>query len=122
MLSYVFATLTGDVLAMSRPANIITFIIGVALILVWVRHQEHKKRPAIVPGSISSNKIFSCIQLSAFLAWAAFNAFQLGMTLFFQDLQHLLALQTVIRFLPEPILSVAISTVTGLLVHRTRGG
>ena len=90
MLSYVLASLTTSAAAIGHPANIALLVIGVALIpafVLWVGRQERLGRPAIIPNSLWSNPAFTFICLSTFLAWGAFNAFQFGMTLFFQDVR-----------------------------------
>ena len=124
MLSYVLASLTGDASAMRQPVNITLLAIGVLLIpgfVWWVGRQERLNRPAIIPNSLWSNKTFTFICVAIFLGWGAFNAFQFGMTLFFQNIQLLSPLQTSIRFLPEPLVSVILNIGIGVLVHRVRG-
>ena len=64
--------------------------------------------------------MFTSICIDVFLAWGAFNATEILLTFFFQDIQHLSATQTSLRFLPEPATGFATNIVVGLVVHRVR--
>jgi Major Facilitator Superfamily len=52
-----------------------------------------------------------------FLLWGAFNATELLLTFFFQEVQMLNATKTSIRFLPTPIVGLTVNIVMGM-VHR----
>jgi len=98
-------------------------ITAIALIpgfIVWVGRQEKLGRPAVIPNSLWRNRIFSVICVGVFLVWGVFNGIETYMTLFFQDVQGLSALQTSIRFLPTPVGGIIANIAMGLIAHRVR--
>ncbi|KIY00901.1 uncharacterized protein Z520_03567 [Fonsecaea multimorphosa CBS 102226] len=123
LFSYVFAVLTGNVSSIKSPANIACLSTAAALIpafIFWVGRQEKLNRPAIIPNSLWRNRIFTSVCIDVFLAWGAFNATETLLTFFFQDIQHLSATQTSLRFLPAPASGIATNILMGLAVHRIR--
>jgi nitrate/nitrite transporter NarK len=54
------------------------------------------------------------------MTWGVFNAIETFLTLFFQDVQEISAIQTSLRFLPSPFAGAAANIVMGLLAHRIR--
>ncbi len=119
----VASVLTGNVSSIKSPTNIACLSIAVALIpafVFWVGRQEKLDRPAIIPNSLWRNKVFTSICIDVFLAWGAFNATETLLTFFFQDIQHLSATQTSLRFLPAPAAGLATNIVMGLAVHKVR--
>jgi nitrate/nitrite transporter NarK len=103
------------------PPNIAC--LGIAFILLpafvfWVSRQERLGRPAIIPNSLWRNRVFTCICIVVFFSWAVFNAFQYFLTLFFQEVQDLSAIQTSVRFLPMVVSGCLTNAGTGLLVPR----
>ena len=117
------SVLTGNVSSIKSPTNIVCLSIAVALIpgfILWVGRQERLGRPAIIPNSLWRNVVFTSICIDVFLTWGAFNATETLLTFFFQDVQHLSATQTSLRFLPSPASGIATNIVMGLVVHRVR--
>lgn len=97
--------------------------IAVALIpcfILWVGRQEKLGRPAIIPNSLWRNRIFSVICVGVLVTWGVFNALESYLTLFFQDVQQISAMQTALRFLPTPVAGALTNMVMGLVVHRFR--
>lgn len=106
-----------------QPATLSTLVISIVLIPVfiyWVGRQERLGRPAIIPNSLWRNRVFTTICIGVFITWGVFNAVETLLTLFFQDVQEISAIQTSIRFLPEPIVGALANIVMGLLVHKIR--
>jgi hypothetical protein len=54
------------------------------------------------------------------LSWAVINVMEWFFSLFFQDVQHLSALETSLRFIPSIISGSALNIATGFLAHRFR--
>jgi predicted MFS family arabinose efflux permease len=54
------------------------------------------------------------------MIWGIFNAIETFLTLFFQDVQEISAIQTSIRFLPTPIAGAITNIVMGLIAHKVR--
>jgi hypothetical protein len=98
--------ISGETAKIREPTTLgllITAILLVPAFVVWVGRQERLGRPAIVPNSLWRNRVFSVICLGVFITWGVFNAIETYLTLFFQDVQKISAIQTSIRFLPAPI-------------------
>lgn len=123
MFSYVFSVLTAGSSHFLAPASLSLFSIAAALIPIfafYIRRQERLNRKAIFPASIWGNRVFTCLCIAVFLMWGAFEALQFFLTLFFQSIQGLTALQTSLRFLPMVIAGAATNILTGWLVKRVR--
>jgi nitrate/nitrite transporter NarK len=115
--------LTGNTADIREPLVIALFTIGLALIptfIFWVGRQERLGRPAIIPNSLWRNRVFTCICLSVFLTWGFFNAVEILITFYFQYVQEITAIQTSVRFLPEPVSGALTNIAMGLIVHRVR--
>ncbi|KAF2478124.1 MFS general substrate transporter [Lindgomyces ingoldianus] len=100
-------------------------IIAISIILIpvfifWVGRQEKLGRPAIIPNSLWRNRIFTSICIGVFLTWGVFNAIETFLSLFFQDVQEISAIQSSIRFLPAPISGALANLVMGLIAHKVR--
>ena len=121
MLSYVFAMITSSTSTIHHPPNIALLAISGALIpsfILWVGRQEKLGRPAIIPNSIWRKTDFTSICITVFLCWAQFNAFGYFATLFIQDIQHVSALQTSLRFLPLVAVGFGTNMVAGYLMDK----
>lgn len=97
--------------------------IAVALIpvfVLWVGRQERLGRPAIIPNSLWRNRIFTTVCVMVFCIWGAFNSLETILTFYFQDVQHLSATQTSLRFLPSPVSGLAANIIVGMFVHKVR--
>lgn len=86
----------------------------------WVERQERLGKPAIIPNSLWKNRSFTCICISVFMVWGAFNATEQLSSFYFQYVQRLTAIDTSVRFLPAPVGGVLANIVAGLVVHRVR--
>lgn len=99
---------------------LITAVILIPAFIIWVGRQERLGRPAIIPNSLWRNRIFSVICVGVFITWGIFNALETYLTLYFQDVQHLSAIQTSVRFLPTPVAGALTNIAMGLISHRVR--
>ncbi|KAI9797223.1 MAG: hypothetical protein M1835_001579 [Candelina submexicana] len=121
LLSYVFAMVTASSSKLRSPTNIALLTLALLLLpifVLWVSRQERLSRPAIIPNSLWRNTVFTCICITVFFTWAVFNAYQYFITLFFQKVQGLSAIQTSIRFLPMVFSGCVTNVGTGFLVQR----
>jgi Na+/melibiose symporter-like transporter len=117
------STVASSTQTIREPVNIALLTIGLLLLplfVYWMSHQKRHHKPILIPNSLWSNKVFTCICLAVFLTWGSFNALQAIMTFFFQDVQHYSPIQTSLYFLPGPIAGVATNAAMALLVHRIR--
>jgi Na+/melibiose symporter-like transporter len=111
---------TGKIREPTTLGLLITAICLIPGFILWVGRQERLRRPAIIPNSLWRNRIFSVICIGVFITWGVFNAIETYLTLFFQDVQKLSAIQTSVRFLPTPIAGALANIVMGLIAHRVR--
>lgn len=104
-----------------KAQNIVLLVISLLLLpafCFWEDRQVKRQKVALIPNSLWRNLSFTFICTSMFLTWAGFNAFQYMCTLFFQEVQHISALQTSIRFLPMVVTGVLTNIVAGYLVAK----
>jgi MFS family permease len=123
MFSYVLSVLASGVSHFLAPASITLFSIAVAIIPIfafYVRRQERLGQKVIIPPSLWGNRVFTSLCITVFFTWGIFNAVQFFLTLFFQEVQELSAIQTSLRFLPMVITGAATNIATGWLVKRVR--
>lgn len=121
MLSYVFAMVTAGASTIRHPSNIALLAITVVLMpsfVFWVGRQEKLGKPAIIPNSIWRKAEFTAICIAVLLCWAQFNAFSYFATLFIQDIQHVSALQTSLRFLPMVVVGFGVNMSCGFLMDK----
>lgn len=121
MLSYVLAMITSSTSTIRHPPNIALLAIAGTLMpsfVFWVGRQEKLGRPAIIPNSIWRKTEFTSICITVFLCWAQFNAVSYFATLFIQDIQHVSALQTSLRFLPMAVFGLATNMVCGYVMDK----
>ena len=85
-----------------------------------MRRQERQGKPALIPNSLWANLPFTTICILVLLSWAVVNSMELFFSLFFQKVQHLSALQSSIRFLPNALGGCIMTICTGMLIHRLR--
>ncbi|OBT39729.1 hypothetical protein VE00_09844 [Pseudogymnoascus sp. WSF 3629] len=123
LFSYVLSVLASGASHFLAPASITLFSIATALIpafVFYVKRQERLGLKAIIPPSIWSNRVFASLCTTVFIIWGTFNAVQFFLTLFFQSVQSLSAIQTSLRFLPMVITGTGTNFLTGWLVKRVR--
>ncbi|KAH8884408.1 putative transporter [Thozetella sp. PMI_491] len=123
LASYVFAVITADTAEIRAPLNIGLIVLAGVLVAsfgFWMHYQEKSGRMPLIPNSLWSNAAFTTICIMVLLAWAVMNSLEFFFSLFFQEVQHLTALEAAIRFLPNIVLGVALNFATGMLVHKIR--
>lgn len=123
MFSYVLSVLAGGSAHFLEPASITLLSIAIVLIPIFVFHihrQERFGRKVIMPPSLWTNRVFTSLCITVFVVWGVFNAIEYFLTLFYQTIQSLSAIQTSMRFLPMVFTGAAANFVTGWLVKRVR--
>lgn len=121
--AYLFSLISESTSTVRDPTTLALLIISIALVpafIFWVGRQERLGKPAIIPNSLWRNRIFTTICIGVFMTWGVFNAIESFLTLFFQDVQQISAIQTSIRFLPAPLTGAISNMVMGLLAHKVR--
>ncbi|KAK2594634.1 hypothetical protein QQS21_007671 [Conoideocrella luteorostrata] len=120
-LSYLFAILSTDVYKIRQAQSIVLvslITISLPLFVFWVHRQVLLGKPALIPNSLWKNTAFSSICGTVALSFGVTTAMELFASLFFQEVQHLSALQTGIRILPSLVVGVFLNFTTGLFVDR----
>ncbi|TVY15957.1 putative MFS-type transporter [Lachnellula arida] len=119
ILLYLFSVLASGthnfVTATSLSLTVVAILIIPAFVL-WVRKQERLGQKAIIPPSLWGNKVFASLCFIVFIVWGCFNATQYFISLYFQLVQGLSAIQTSLRFLPQAFMGLGTSLLTGWLV------
>jgi MFS family permease len=123
LFSYVFSIVAGSASSFLDPASLTLFSIAVLLIPIFYfysRRQERLGLKVIIPPSLWNNRVFTSLCITVFFIWGGFDAVQYFMTLFYQSVQSLSALQTSVRFLPMVVVGAGTNFLTGWLVKRVR--
>lgn len=123
LFSYVLSVLASGLSKFIAPASITLSSIAVLLVPAFAFYslrQERLERKIIIPPSLWKNKVFTSLCISVFITWGIMNAVQFFLTLFFQEVQSLSAIQTSVRFVPMVVTGTAVNIATGWLVKRVR--
>ncbi|RDW61654.1 hypothetical protein BP5796_11546 [Coleophoma crateriformis] len=123
LLSYVLSVLAGGTSHFVAPVPLTLFSIAVLLLpifAVYSRRQEHLGNKIVIPPSIWNNRVFTCLCITIFITFGIFDVMLSFLTLFFQSVQGLSALDASIRFVPMALTELLTNFVTGWLVKRTR--
>ncbi|KAL8888720.1 MAG: hypothetical protein Q9215_003904 [Flavoplaca cf. flavocitrina] len=121
LLSYVLAIVTGSSSSIREPLNATLLTIAAVLVPVfvyWVGRQEHLGKPALIPNSLWKIPAFTAVCLMVLISWGVMNSMEYFISLFYQEVQELSALQASLRFVPGLIVGFCLNVATGLLVHR----
>ncbi|TKA74600.1 hypothetical protein B0A55_05432 [Friedmanniomyces simplex] len=119
--SYVLAELSADINNIRAASNISLLCTSIALIpsfVLWMRHQEKRSKPALIPNKIWKNLAFSCVCVMVLLANAVANCMELFSSLFFQEVQGTTALGASLRMLPNLLVGAFVNVITGVLVDK----
>jgi MFS family permease len=123
ILSYVLSVLANGASHFVAPVPLTLFSIAILLLptfAIYSRHQERLGRKIVIPPSIWNNRVFTCLCITIFIMFGIFDVMLFFLTLFFQSVQGLWALDTSIRFLPVAVTGLLTNFLTGWLVKRTR--
>uniref|UniRef100_A0A0D2XNW8 Major facilitator superfamily (MFS) profile domain-containing protein n=1 Tax=Fusarium oxysporum (strain Fo5176) TaxID=660025 RepID=A0A0D2XNW8_FUSOF len=110
-----------DVYHIKEPGTIVILCLGVLalpLFIGWMHRQHNSDLPVLIPNSFWDNSAFVSICATIALSFGVLTSLELFASLFFQEIQHLSALQTAIRILPSMVVGVILNFSTGLFVHK----
>ncbi|KAM5350996.1 hypothetical protein ACJ41O_003719 [Fusarium nematophilum] len=113
--------LAADVYRIRQPASIVMLCLSSLALLAfifWVHRRVQVGKRALIPNSLWKNATFSSICVTIALSFAVLNSMELFCSLFFQEVQHLSALQASIRILPCTLVGALVNLVMGLFVHK----
>ncbi|QMW28604.1 hypothetical protein G4B84_003893 [Aspergillus flavus NRRL3357] len=108
----------GIFLSSSSLGMILMCLLMMPAFLGWMNWREKIGKPALIPNSLWQNTAFSSICIMVLFSWAVLNGMETILSLFFQEVQDLPAIQAALRFLPSIISGITLNLGTGLLVHR----
>ncbi|KAG8672327.1 hypothetical protein FPOAC2_05707 [Fusarium poae] len=121
LLCYFLAVISTDVYRVREAGSIVMLCLSLVILplfVVWMHFQVQKGKPTLIPNSFWRNHAFTSICVTIALSNAVVNSLELFSSLFFQEIQHLSALNAAIRILPSVIVGVALNFTTGLVVHK----
>ncbi|KAI3581875.1 major facilitator superfamily domain-containing protein [Fusarium oxysporum f. sp. albedinis] len=121
LISYFLAIISTDVYHIKEPGTIVILCLGVLalpLFIGWMHRQHNLDLPVLIPNSFWDNSAFVSICATIALSFGVLTSLELFASLFFQEIQHLSALQTAIRILPSMVVGVILNFSTGLFVHK----
>ncbi|KAI9368725.1 major facilitator superfamily domain-containing protein [Aspergillus egyptiacus] len=121
LLCYFLAIFSADPSRIkSAEAIVILCCATVALpsFITWAHRQVKTGKPALIPNALWRNMSFSSICATVALSNGVLNSMELFASLFFQEVQHLSALQASIRILPSLIVGVLLNLIVGFFVHK----
>lgn len=121
LFSYALATLSADIENIKKAPNVA--ILTLSLILapafgIWMRYQEKRGMPALIPNSLWKKRAFTSICVIVLLSNAVMNCMELFSSLFFQEVQGHSPLQASLRILPNMLLGIALNFLTGYFVNK----
>ncbi|RYP41581.1 hypothetical protein DL767_000923 [Monosporascus sp. MG133] len=121
MLSYVLAVISNNTSSIREAPQIVLLSIALACIpafAFWMEQQKRRGKPALIPNSLWKTTAFSSICVMVLLTWAMLQSIEYLMSLYFQRVQGVSAIQTSLYFLPNIIIGVVLSVGTGFILHR----
>lgn len=122
LLALMFALTEGNVVGWNSVWIYLLIVMALLLIGIfaaWQWYQEkHTSRAPLMRISILKNGLFSLALLIMAVFFAAFNDYLVYATYFYQDYQHLGALQTTLRFLPTGVGGILTAIVVSRLISK----
>ncbi|KAJ1566565.1 hypothetical protein HK405_009297 [Cladochytrium tenue] len=106
---------------LALPQNIVLLVLSVVLVpafIFWIRRQESRGLPAIIPSAVWRKPEFASACVAVFLSWATANAFAYLCSLYFQNVQRLSPFDASLRFLPNVASGLVANAFVGRLVER----
>ncbi|KAG5657334.1 hypothetical protein KAF25_005898 [Fusarium avenaceum] len=119
-LSHFFAAISIDVHHITKPCNIVLLCCSLAtlpLFFGWMHYQAKRSRPVLIPNAMWTNFAFTTGCINIALSFAVLNSLDLLTSLFFQDIQHLSAVEAATRILPSIAVGIILNVITGHIVH-----
>ncbi|KAI4240100.1 MAG: hypothetical protein L6R40_005339 [Gallowayella cf. fulva] len=117
----VHSIVTGSSSSIREPLNASLTTLAAVLVPVfvgWVSRQERLGKPALIPNSLWKIPAFTAVCSMVLISWGVMNSMEFFVSLFYQDVQELSALQASLRFVPGLVVGFCLNVATGLLVHK----
>ncbi|OJD19332.1 hypothetical protein AJ78_00691 [Emergomyces pasteurianus Ep9510] len=123
ILLYVLAMASSSYRRVSDPQNIALLVVSCVLLVAfpcWMHYQVKRGKPALIPNRLWKRAAFTSICVSVFFCWASLNGIEYFITLYFQRVEGLSALQSSIRFLAHVVMGAAANIATAFLISRVK--
>ncbi|KLJ09898.1 hypothetical protein EMPG_14694 [Blastomyces silverae] len=123
ILLYVLAMASSSYRRVSDPHNIALLVVSCVLLAAfpcWMQYQVRRGKPALIPNRLWKRAAFTSICVSVFFCWASLNGIEYFITLYFQRVEGLSALQSSIRFLSHVVMGAAVNIATAFLISRVK--
>ncbi|KAM0075271.1 hypothetical protein ACKRZS_012666 [Fusarium odoratissimum] len=95
-------------------------MITAVLFVCWMHSRVKNGQVALIPNELWKNPCFSSVCITVALSFAVLNSLDLVTSLYFQEIEHLSALEAAIRMLPSTVVGLTLNITTGLVVHKIR--
>ncbi|CAN8098562.1 unnamed protein product [Discula destructiva] len=123
VMMYILAMVTSDYRNLSRASNIVLLVLcllGILAFPLWMHQQTRRSRPALIPNRLWRQPAFTAACLGVFFCWASLNGIEYFTTLYFQEIQHLSALDSSIRYFSQIVMGTGINIALVYLIPRVR--
>ncbi|KAH7324870.1 major facilitator superfamily transporter [Stachybotrys elegans] len=123
LLMYVLAQTSSSYIRLGYAQNAALLALSLALLAAfpcWMHWQVKRGRPALIPNRLWTNASFTAVCASVFFCWASLNAVEYFITLYFQEVEGVSALQSSLRFIPHPVAGAIVNVCTAWLISRVR--
>ncbi|KAI9151487.1 MFS-type transporter 1 [Paramyrothecium foliicola] len=123
MLCYLLAVISSDTSKIRERGTIVLLCLSAVTLpsfIAWMHYRVSKGKPALIPNSLWRNPAFATICGITALSFSGVNAMELFSNLFFQEVQHLSALESSLRIVPSLVVGVLLGLTIGFFVDRFR--
>ncbi|EXL40761.1 hypothetical protein FOCG_16705 [Fusarium oxysporum f. sp. radicis-lycopersici 26381] len=123
LLTYFLGIISTGIDQVRSPLVLVPFslsMVATALFVYWMHSRVKRNRVALIPNGLWKNLSFTSICITVALSFAVLNSLDLVTSLYFQEIEHLSALEAAIRMLPSTVVGLALNITTGLVVHKIR--
>ncbi|KAK2134217.1 major facilitator superfamily domain-containing protein [Fusarium oxysporum II5] len=123
LLTYFLAIISADIDQIRSPGSLLAVslsLVTAVLFVFWMHFRVKNGQVALIPNELWKNASFTSICITVALSFAVLNSLDLVTSLYFQDIEHLSALEAAIRMLPSTVVGLALNITTGLVVHKIR--
>ncbi|RYP37688.1 hypothetical protein DL768_010838 [Monosporascus sp. mg162] len=115
------SVISNDASSIGEAPQIVLLSIALACIpafAFWMEQQQRRGKPALIPNSLWKTTAFSSICVMVLLTWAILQSIEYLLSLYFQRVQGVSAIQTSLYFVPNIVIGVVLSVATGFILHR----
>ncbi|KAF5234373.1 hypothetical protein FANTH_12153 [Fusarium anthophilum] len=123
LLTYFLAVISTNVNRIRSPECLLSLnlsMIMAVLFVYWMHFRVKNGQVALIPNELWKNPCFTSICITVALSFAVLNSLDLVTSLYFQEIEHLSALEAAIRMLPSTVVGLTLNITTGLVVHKIR--